>query len=512
MKLKGVIYARYSSHQQTERSIEGQVADCMAYAEYHDIDIIETYIDRAMTGTNDKRESFQRMLKDAEKGKFSCVITWKIDRFGRNREELAVNKMKLRKSGVSLLYAKESIPDGPEGVILESVLEGLAEYYSKDLSQKVKRGMHTKALTCRYNGGVVPFGYDIDKNGCYVLNDQAVHVKFIFERFNEGCTFTEIAKDLNRKGIKTSRGNDFCIETIRRIITNKKYKGTFVFDDVEIPEGVPKIVSERLFDSVQEKYNTTKKGPRNRRTDMKYYLIGKVYCGICGAPYVADGGVGKMGTYYGYYACKNRKNHNGCPGKTLNKDHLEDMVDKKIKKALFDDDMVDNIIETAKNEFSKSETQEHIKHLKKELKSAENAIKRLFSAIEKGIIPDQAMDETGNRINELMNQKQDIEYALEDAETSACGVDERVAGGIIKKIKKSKTSQEMINLVVEKIIIDNDVKIILNLNKKNSTQISFDLSACSSSSAMVVQAFKTLNKDVKLAWPYIMITAKIEKK
>ena len=156
--MKAVIYARYSSERQTEQSIEGQLRECEKFAKSNDISIVGTYIDRAQSGRTDNRIDFQKMLKDSKRQMFDAVIVWKIDRFGRNREEIAKNKAILRRNNVKVLYAKEHIPDGPEGIILESVLEGLAEYYSANLSQNILRGMRETALKCQYNGSGLALG------------------------------------------------------------------------------------------------------------------------------------------------------------------------------------------------------------------------------------------------------------------------------------------------------------------------------------------------------------------
>lgn len=140
--MTGVIYARYSEGpRQTDQSIEGQVADCQAFAAKNGINIIGLYADRHISGKSvDKRLEFQRMIRDAQDHKFDVVLVWKIDRFGRDRQDIAINKARLKRAGVKLMYAEESVPEGPEGIILESVLEGIAEYYSADLRQKVLRG------------------------------------------------------------------------------------------------------------------------------------------------------------------------------------------------------------------------------------------------------------------------------------------------------------------------------------------------------------------------------------
>lgn len=112
------------------------------YAERNDILIVNSYIDRATTGTNDNRTEFQRMLRDSNNHSWDYVTVYKLDRFSRNKYEMAMHKKTLKDNGVKLISCMENIPDTPEGIILESLLEGMAEYYSAELSQKVKRGMN----------------------------------------------------------------------------------------------------------------------------------------------------------------------------------------------------------------------------------------------------------------------------------------------------------------------------------------------------------------------------------
>ena len=130
--MRAVIYARYSSDNQTEASIEGQIRECMEYATYNDIQVIGNYIDRAFSAKTDHRPEFQRMIKDSYKHAFDCIIVWKLDRFSRNRYDSAHYKALLRKNGVKVISAKETIAEGSEGILLESVLEGMAEYYSSE--------------------------------------------------------------------------------------------------------------------------------------------------------------------------------------------------------------------------------------------------------------------------------------------------------------------------------------------------------------------------------------------
>ena len=153
---KAVIYARFSSDKQREESIDGQIRECTKFAKDQDLEIIATYIDRALSARSDNRPDFLRMIADSAKGLFQYVIVYQLDRFSRSRYDSAVYKHKLKKNGVRVLSAKERIGDDPSSIILESMLEGYAEYYSAELSQKVKRGMTENVLEHKWTGGYVP--------------------------------------------------------------------------------------------------------------------------------------------------------------------------------------------------------------------------------------------------------------------------------------------------------------------------------------------------------------------
>lgn len=250
--VKGVIYARYSSSGQRDESIEGQLRDCHAFAKKYGIVIVGEYCDRALTGTSDKRPEFQRMIRDSGKGQFSVVITWKNDRFARSRYDSAIYKYKLKQNGIRVLYAKESIPDGPEGIILESVMEGFAEYYSANLSQNVKRGNYDSALQ-RQTLGQTVLGLRKGPDKRFEIDPAtAPVVRRIFEEYAAGRPAVDIFTDLNAEGFRTSRGNLFNKNSLRRILQNEKYVGVYEFADIRDEEGIPPIVDRELFDKVQK--------------------------------------------------------------------------------------------------------------------------------------------------------------------------------------------------------------------------------------------------------------------
>jgi DNA invertase Pin-like site-specific DNA recombinase len=147
--MKAVLYCRYSSDSQSENSIEGQLRESKAFAERKGMTILGTYIDRALSAKSDNRPEFQRMIKDSAKGLFDVIIVWKLDRFARNRYDSAHYKAILRKNGVKVISATEPISEDATGILLESLLEGMSEYYSAELAEKVKRGLIENALKCK---------------------------------------------------------------------------------------------------------------------------------------------------------------------------------------------------------------------------------------------------------------------------------------------------------------------------------------------------------------------------
>ncbi len=213
--MKSVIYARYSSDNQREESIEGQIRECTEYAVRNDITILSSYIDRALSARTADRPEFQRMIADSEKGLFDVVLVWKLDRFSRDRYDSAHYKHILKKNGVRVISARENISEGPEGIILESMLEGYAEYYSAELSEKIQRGQKENALKCRSNGGNVPLGYKIGADGVLEIDPAtAPLVEEIFTRDESSETNKAIADSLNERGLRTRKNRPFRVASL----------------------------------------------------------------------------------------------------------------------------------------------------------------------------------------------------------------------------------------------------------------------------------------------------------
>ena len=389
--MTGVIYARYSSDNQREESIEGQLRECRAFAEKNDIQIVDTYIDRAYSAKTDNRPDFQRMVKESAGRAFDVVVVWKLDRFARNRYDSAHYKSLLRKNGVKVLSATETISEGAEGILLESLLEGMAEYYSVELAEKTLRGMTENALACKSNGGLLPLGYEPDENLCYKIDPvMASVVVEAFTLYAEGTSMKEIARILNGRGFRTKRGTPISVNTLTSMLHNRKYIGEYRFKDVVVPNGIPAIISEELFERVQARMADNKKAPAKHKAEEEYLLTTKLFCGKCKSMMAGESGTNRCGIVYRYYKCPGVKYHRGCDKKTVKKDWIENLVIEQIRKIIFDDELINTLADMVM-EFQSNENTV-LPVLQQQLTETEKGIANLLTAMQMGIITPATKD------------------------------------------------------------------------------------------------------------------------
>lgn len=406
---KAVLYGRYSSHAQKDASIEQQFRECREYAKRKGIQIIGEYADHALSGQTDQRPEFQRMIRDAKRGRFQYVITWKVDRFARNRYDSATYKARLKAFGVSVLYAKEDIPEGPEGILLESVLEGSAEYYSANLAQNIRRGMEDNARACKANGHKL-IGYRVGPDGRYEEDPAtAPIVRLIFERYNAGVTQAEIQNELNAKGFRTVRGYAFDKNSLTRILKNEKYLGIYIYGDIRIEGGMPQLVDRETFDAVQMKLARNKRAPAHRWDIADYQLTGKLFCGKCGAQMVGRAGTSKTGAKYNYYACVNRTRAKACSKKPIQKDLIEELVVSWTLETVLTEEGINRIADRVVTYQQEQRAASVVAALELKMAEVEKGLKNLMAAIEEGIITPT----TKERMFELEAQKADLVSRIE---------------------------------------------------------------------------------------------------
>ena len=492
--MTGVIYARYSSDNQREESIDGQLRECKVFAEKNDIQIVGTYIDRAFSARTDNRPDFQKMIKDSASKKFDVIIVWKLDRFARDRYDSAHYKALLRKNDVKVVSATEKISDGSAGILMEAVLEGMAEYYSAELSEKVVRGLTENALKCKFNGGCIPLGYTIDSEHHFQINPlTAPAVLDAFKRYADGATMKELADEMNAKGLRSVFGGKISIDSVARMLHNRRYIGEFKYRDIVHPNGIPAIVPQELFDRVQERMVTNKKAPAKHKAEDEYLLTTKLICGKCDCFMVGESGTSKTSTKYRYYKCASVKNHKGCDKKTVRKDWIEDLVIKQIQKVLFDDALIENLADMVMKLQEQENTTLPLLH--KQYAEIQRGIDNLLNAIQQGIITAS----TKQRLEDLEKQKNKLSVQI---------VKEEMAKPTLTKeqiifwfhrfrklnINKLEHRRRLINSFVNAIYLYDD-KMIITFNYKNGTKaITFaDLEKSGLSSDLTAHALPKRN-------------------
>ena len=472
--MNAVIYARYSSDNQREESIEGQLRECKAFAEKNNMIVLRSYIDRALSAKTDNRPEFQRMIKDSSKELFDVIIVWKLDRFARNRYDSAHYKAMLRKNGVKVVSATEVISEGAEGIILESVLEGYAEYYSAELSEKVIRGMTENALKCKYNGGAVPMGYVIDSEQHFKIDPLTAPVILdIFQRYADGATMQQLVNLLNSKGLKSSRGGKITLNIINHILKNRRYIGEYTYRDVVNPCGIPAIVPKELFDRVQEKIAKNRKAPARHKAEDDYLLTTKLFCGKCGSYMVGESGTSHTGRVHRYYRCVNTKRKRLCDQKTVKKDLIEGLVIDYTVKTIFDDSVISKIADTVA-EIQKADNTT-LPLLKKQLKEVDVGIENMLNAIQQGILTTS----TKQRLDELEERKSELEIGIMQEEMNKPLLSREQIIFWLKKFRDTdiddkEQRQRLIDCFVNAVYLFDDRMIIVFNYKDGSKTVTLD--------------------------------------
>lgn len=470
-----VVYARYSSNQQTENSIDGQLRECGKYAEMHGYNIIGTYIDRAISGTTDNRPDFQRMIEDAKKQTFAFIIVYRFDRFARNRFDSAIYKKQLGQVGVRVISTSESVGEGDEGIILESIYEAMDEAYSRRLSTITVRGMKEAAMKGKWMGANVPLGYTVVDGFLQIDPRGADIVRQIFHMYADGKTKTQIVNAMNEKGYRTSLNKPFQKTSIDGILKNKKYSGVDMFMDIE--RECPKIIEKELFDKVQDlmKANARHYG---RKVEQNYYaLSGKLYCGLCGFLMTGDAGTSRNGERHTYYTCHNRKKYKNCQKKSERQDFLEWYICEQTVKYILTPMKIEAIAEKIE-QMAKEDIDNN------GLSEAEKRKAQIDRELDKCV--DSLMNTQNTAVIKKINEKADaLQKELSDVETTIAKIKLRAdcivkKENVVKYLESFKGGdlfdvdfrQRLINTLIQSIYLFDD-KIVIYFNVTGAKQVSY---------------------------------------
>ena len=374
---RAAIYARFSSHNQRGESIEIQVEKSRAYCSENDLRVVATYCDFAQTGTNTDRAEFQRMMADAKRGLFDFVVIYKVTRIMRNRDEMAMARIMLRRCRVEILYAGEDISDGSAGVLQLGMLEVLAEYESALDGERIRDGIQKNAERCMANG-CVRYGWDI-VDGRYVVNEEeAAAIRLGVRMVLSGKSVADVVRAW--EPYRTKRGGKWRFQTVRRILMRRENGGEYRYAGVVVPGGMPAIVpmddEERVIRMLEDSHR-----PRAKTEAWDFPLTGKLYDGRDGGLMTGTSGTGKSGRPYHYYRCRS------C-GRTVRRDAVEKRVADAVREALGSADSRERIARMlADAEEERADEKPLSETIKGELAKIETAFSNIWAAIESGIAP-----------------------------------------------------------------------------------------------------------------------------
>ncbi len=456
--MKAVVYTRFSTDKQRDESIAAQLRAIELYAQKNNIEIIHKYVDEAKTATSDDRENFLKMIKELPSLKPNLVLVHKLDRFARNRYDAAIYRKELQKHGVRLVAVDQPIEDSPEGIILESLLEGMAEYYSKNLSKEVMKGMKENAYKAKYNGGWVPLGYDIDKDKNYIINkEESETIRLIFSMKLNGNSYADIATELNNLGKRTKQGKPFAKNSIHEILRNEKYCGTYTYNKtpkkvngkrnnrikkdeseiIRIEGAIPAIISKQEWMEVQQIMDLRKNGPR-KRSDIDFMLAGLLTCADCGRALTSQSSWKHLKNgerkYTYYYVCNYAKRTGDCSNKKqYRKEQLENDVLDAIQNQIESYKDIEGLAEKLYKEIqiinnSKDDEQ---KILEKQLKKVNKELDNIRQAVLNGMDVKHLTD----TFNELGQQKEQLEQKMQDKKSP------------FKNVTKKQIRQHILNQI-----------------------------------------------------------------
>ncbi|MCL2619005.1 MAG: recombinase family protein, partial [Defluviitaleaceae bacterium] len=419
---------------------------------------------------------FQRMIKDAEKRQFAVVIVWKLDRFARNRYDSAIYKARLKKFGIKVVSATENITDNPEGIILEGMLESMAEYYSANLSQNVKRGQRESIIKGQHIGGVAPFGYKIENKKLVRCEKTAPIIQHIFEQYAAGVPKREIVDELNAKGHRSHSGRKFTLTSFQNTLRNTKYIGIYMYNGEESVGACPALIDEKTFYAVQDKLTAKKHAPATKKARQDYLLQGKSYCGLCGTRLVGDAGTSRHGNTHHYYACGKRKKSKACRKLNEKKGFLEWYVVEQTVEYVLTPERIGfiaaRIVAAYDDDFNASKIKDFERRLLKLDGDMHNAAVASLNA------PEKARKPYYDIIESLEAQKADIELDLSRLRI-ASGIkytEEQITAWLKTFCKGDLLDEDfqrrIIDVFINSVYVYDD-KIVIYYNIKDGKQVSY---------------------------------------
>ena len=482
--LRAACYARFSSDMQRSESIDAQLRAINKYTNENNMVLVNNYIDMAKSGKNDDRPEFLQMIQDAKDDLFDIIIVHKLDRFARNRYDSVRYRHELKKHNVKLLSVLENYDsDTPEGVLIESLYEGMNEYYIKNLSREIMKGLKENAYQAKFTGGVPPLCYNIDENLHYVINPaEAEIVRLIFDMAIQNVGYGKIIDELNNKGYKTKTGKPFSKNSLSSLLRNPKYCGIYEYnkapkrdvdgkrnsharkpeeDVIRIENAIPAIISKEYFLIIESKMKLRKQNSGKMRAKEVYLLSGKIVCGKCGMAYVGHRKFNSQKKKYVFYSCNNNQRTHNCDSGHIRKEHIEDCVLEKLSDYIFDDTIIEQLYD-AYQEYLLEQNSDAISHkndITKRLKAIDTEIANIVKVIMK--TGSEALSE---KLSELESEKKQLAFSITKI-SKQYKIQDVSIEDLRKSFKKAKqlflkgelkNTKKLIELYVDSVIIYDD--------------------------------------------------------
>lgn len=444
------IYTRYSSDHQTEDSIEAQKRACEDYAASHGLAVVSFYADRAVSGKNDKRPEFQKMIRDAEAGKFSVVLVHKYNRFARRMTDHVKYEDRLNQAGCDLIAVAEDFGTGKEAIIMKALMRSLSEYYLADLSSEVKKGHKETALKGLHNGGYAPFGYDVVDQK-YVVNPlEAGYVRKIFDAAINREGFTELLHEMQSSGITGKRGRPIRYTQIYEILRNEKYTGTYTYSPeeeknrsdrrgkpnaIKIENAFPAIITKAQFMEVQKIMDARKQTGKK----AGYLCSGLVYC-KCGAK--MHGHTAKRkGHEYKYFVCSKK-----CGFGTVSMNEVDDLALSYLHNLLSPENQDTITASLRRYQAGAGSRMDEFKQvLRQQIQTKQREYDTLLKNLSTGALPQEVVADIGRRMQQI---KEEIE-TLKNTEPPKDFTVEQIKAWL-EAIKKAP-DERAIHLLIERI-------------------------------------------------------------
>lgn len=436
--MKVVGYCRYSSEAQRDGfSIEAQKEAITTYCDINNHTLLRFFVDEAQSATVDDRDNFLEMISQTKNGEFEGIVVHKLDRFARNRYDSSIYGKILEDRNIKLFSVCEPIiaDDSPESLLFRGVIETMNEYYSKNLAREVLKGQRVAARDGRYLGGYIPFGYSLDKDNHFIVNnDEAPIVLEIFKRLDAGDSIADVVRWVHTQNVLTRTGKEFTSVSILSLARNPIYIGKYVWgreskrikEPIIVENACEAIIPRDLFERVNSTLAERRNAIAGRLKEADYLLTGLLYCEYCGCHLygfksITDYTSRKTGEHHRYASYKYRCAHDShssntrrldsnyvkptCELKMLPKDALEQLVADAVRQDLFSPDAVEFIAKAMQERMSTITpgSPEAIKKVDTQIRANSQKQHRLLDLYLDGAIDKSSYTAKKRELDEMMN-------------------------------------------------------------------------------------------------------------